>query len=145
MLSETREDYGLKEDWRSVQRILEEIIPVYDRTNRYISLGTDVKLRKRGIELLQCSFGGGQPFSVLDLGCGTGKMTMELIEAQTKEKKDVLLCDPLVRMMRVAKSRTGREGLLAVFESLPVRRDSFDAAMAGFSIRDARKLADALK
>lgn len=131
--------YGLKEDWDQVQRILEEIIPVYDKTNRYISLGTDLKLRKRGIDLLVNSIGKAD-FTALDLGSGTGKMAMELGLRTSNSKESIILVDPIAKMARLAKSRTGNDPIIAVFEYLPFRKESFDAATAGFSIRDARDL-----
>jgi demethylmenaquinone methyltransferase/2-methoxy-6-polyprenyl-1,4-benzoquinol methylase len=48
-------------------------------------------------------------------------------------------------MMRVATKRVGSDGLLAVYEFLPFRDGTIDAAMAGFSLRDARDLDLALK
>ena len=131
--------YGLKEDWAQVQRILEEIIHVYDKTNRYISLGTDLKLRKRGISLLVDSLGETK-FTALDLGSGTGKMAVELGLRAPNTKESITLLDPISKMARVSKSRTGNDPVVAVFEYLPFRKESFDAATAGFSIRDAKDL-----
>ncbi|MDA4111868.1 MAG: class I SAM-dependent methyltransferase [Thaumarchaeota archaeon] len=139
---ETPPAFGLKEDWNSIQRTLEEIIPVYDKTNRYISLGTDLRIRKAGIALLR-EVMGTDDFLLLDLGCGTGKMT-DLFGAATRTTDRVLLVDPILGMMRIARSRTKAQGLLAVYENLPFRTGSIDAAMAGFSIRDARDLKRAL-
>ncbi|MHB1867825.1 MAG: class I SAM-dependent methyltransferase [Nitrososphaerales archaeon] len=136
--------FGLKEDWTSIQKTLEEIIPVYDRTNRYISLGTDLKLRRRGLELLEKSI--GRPgFRILDLGCGTGKMSGQLLADIAVEKEFCLLLDPIKKMMEVARYKTGLDGLLAVFENTPFRADVFDAAMAGFAIRDAKSLSKAFE
>jgi demethylmenaquinone methyltransferase/2-methoxy-6-polyprenyl-1,4-benzoquinol methylase len=135
--------YGLKEDWDSIQKTLEEIIPVYDKTNRYISLGTDLRIRKRGIELLLKEI-GVHDFLILDLGCGTGKMS-QLFGAATGSTERIILVDPIKEMMRVAKSRNKTEGLLAVYENLAFPSESIDAAMAGFSLRDARDLVGALR
>lgn len=135
-------DYGLKEDWSSIQRTLEEIIPVYDKTNRYISLGTDLKIRKRGIALLKERI-GKEDFLLLDLGTGTGKMTSLFLQDAGKVEQAILV-DPIGGMMRVAKDRTKAQGVLAVYEQLPFRASSLDAAMAGFSLRDARDLTRAL-
>lgn len=139
---ENPQDYGLKDDWSSVQTILEQIIPVYDKTNRYISLGTDLKLRRGGIELLLSEF-RTTDFSLLDLGCGTGTMT-RLID-EKNPAVDPILVDPISGMMRVAIKRTHQQGLLAVYESLPFRDGVIDSAMAGFSLRDARDLSKALQ
>ncbi len=136
-------DYGLKEDWNFVEKALEDIIPVYDKTNRYISLGTDLKLRRRGIQVLLSEF-DTEDFSILDLGCGTGTMT-RLFQESAPANDSITLVDPLMRMINVAHTRVREDGLLGVYESLPFRRDIIDAAMAGFAIRDARNLAAALK
>lgn len=135
-------NYGLEDDWVSVQKALEEIVAVYDRTNRYISFGTDLKLRKTGIDVL-IKYSRKDNFTVLDLGCGTGKMSMQLLSRAPDERNSIILVDPITRMARSAKSRTGLDGVISVFESLAFREDSFEAAMAGFSIRDARDLSTA--
>lgn len=138
------EEFGLKDDWSSIQKTLEEIIPVYDKTNRYISLGTDLRLRRAGVELLQGTV-GKKSFSVLDLGCGTGRMSKTVLEQNPEEIDSVLLVDPIDRMMKVARSRTGADGVTAVFENLPFKMEVFDSAMAGFSLRDARNMKKALQ
>ena len=136
--------FGLKEDWPSIQKTLEEIIPVYDKTNRYISLGTDLRLRKRGLDLLEESV-GKPSFRILDLGCGTGRMSVELLTDIPIEKEFCVLLDPIKKMIEVARFKTGLDGLLAVFENTPFRAGAFDAAMAGFSIRDAKDLSKAFE
>ena len=141
MVSSEEKGFGLREDWTSVQKILEEIIPVYDKTNRYISLGNDLKLRKRGIDLLlRDSPKGG---TILDLGCGTGRMSIQLASQDPERRSSVLLLDPINSMARTAKSRTGLEAVIAVFENLPFKERSFGSAMAGFAIRHARVLSRA--
>lgn len=135
-------EYGLKDDWDSVQSVLEEIIPVYDRTNRYISLGSDLKLRRRGIDLLLSEFSSNSGFSLLDLGCGTGTMTR--LTQERPGSGTVTLVDPIEKMMKIASDRTKQDGLLAVYEFLPFRGGALDGAMAGFSLRDARDLSLAL-
>ena len=140
---ESEQEFGLSEDWHSVVSTLESIIPVYDKTNRYISFGTDVKIRKEGLQALRKEIGRDH-ISVLDLGCGTGKMS-QLFFTDSRNKFDrVILADPLRPMLTVARSMVDADGLICVYEDLPVRSCIFDAAMAGFSLRDARKLSKAL-
>ena len=143
ILAETSTVYGLREDWAAVQKALEDIIPVYDKTNRYISFGSDVRLRKKGLDLLRTAM-GNETFSVVDLGCGTGRMTQLFLDSSGPHGESPLLVDPIAAMMRVAKKGTRSDGLLAVFENLPFRSGSLDSAMAGFSLRDARNLGRAL-
>lgn len=142
-MAETDQDFGLHEDWESVLKTLEAIIPVYDKTNRFISLGTDLKIRNEGLQDLATLIGKDN-FSVLDLGCGTGKMS-QLLQKNSKDKSvEIVLTDPLRKMLQVARSKVDNDALICVYESLPIRPKSFDAAMAGFSLRDAKRLSIAL-
>lgn len=132
------EHFGLKEDWNSVEEVLREIIPVYDKTNRYISLGTDLKIRNTGLGWLKQNLGSeGDPL-ILDLGSGPGKMT-QLLGLPT------VMLDALVPMMQVARKRNlASEGVISLYENLPLRSTVADAALAGFAMRDARNLSTAL-
>jgi demethylmenaquinone methyltransferase/2-methoxy-6-polyprenyl-1,4-benzoquinol methylase len=130
--------YGLSEDWLFVEDTLKKVIPVYDKTNRYISLGTDIKIRKEGLDLLRKELGNISEFSVIDLGSGTGKLTQLL-------GHPAIMVDALEPMMKIASKRNAdSSGFLAAFENLPFRAGIFRAAMAGFAIRDARNLEKSL-
>jgi len=126
------------------------VIPVYDKTNRYISLGSDLRVRKHGLELLLGELKKNenkrrQGISILDLGSGPGKMTELLLNIDSNLRSTVML-DALAPMMKVAKARNkDSEGVLGVYEHIPLRDGSFDCAIAGFAIRDARNLFVALK
>ncbi len=134
--------FGLKEDWQRIEETLRQVIPVYDKVNRYISLGKGLKLRREGIDALLEALPRGN-CSIIDLGCGPGKMTQLLEE---KSSCDSFLLDALRPMMRLSLERNPNSvGLLAIYENLPFREESFDAAMAGFAIRDARILSLALR
>jgi demethylmenaquinone methyltransferase / 2-methoxy-6-polyprenyl-1,4-benzoquinol methylase len=130
--------FGLEEDWAFVEAVLKDVIPVYDKTNRYISLGSDLKIRKFGLDLLKQSLTNFSDVLVLDLGCGTGRMT-QLLQGNS------IMVDALRPMMQIASERNpDSDKALAIFEKLPFKKGSFHAVMAGFAIRDARKLTDAL-
>jgi demethylmenaquinone methyltransferase/2-methoxy-6-polyprenyl-1,4-benzoquinol methylase len=141
-MSESSASLGLGEEWKSVEEALRRVVPVYDKTNRFISLGSDLKIRKWGLELLKDSIGrkvsdGG--VHLLDLGCGTGKMSSMLASP-------TVMVDALQPMMGIALERNpSSDGILAVFERLPLRKETFQAAMAGFAIRDAQNLSQALR
>jgi len=146
---EETDKFGLKEDWRKVEKTLEEIIPVYDRTNRFISLGTDLKIRNKGLSLLKGALelkGKLSHFRIVDLGAGPGKMTQLLLSSGNHIDFDLsIMVDALGPMMKVATSRNEKsDGVLSVYEHLALRQGTFDAAMAGFAIRDARDLHTAL-
>ena len=119
--------------WPEVMGALEEIIPVYDRVNRLISAGRACRHRSAGVA------GRLRPGdAVLDAGSGFGNMS----RAALAERGDIsiTMCDPLVPMLR----RAGGRRACGLFEHLPFRAGSFDAAMCGYSLRDAVDLGAAL-
>jgi demethylmenaquinone methyltransferase/2-methoxy-6-polyprenyl-1,4-benzoquinol methylase len=132
-------EFGLGKDWVKVQEVLKEIIPVYDKTNRYISLGSDIKIRREGLDLLKKSLGSDlSRTSMIDLGAGTGRLT-ELFGHST------VMSDALLPMLKVASERNrDSESVVSVFENLPFKTGTFRAAMSAFSIRDAENLKSAL-
>jgi demethylmenaquinone methyltransferase / 2-methoxy-6-polyprenyl-1,4-benzoquinol methylase len=144
--------FGLNEEWYSIEGILREIIPVYDKTNRFISFGTDLKVRTEGLSLLikHLTASGKNSFNVLDLGSGPGKMTQVLTSLAERENSarisESLMLDALGPMMNVALKRNETsEGVLGIYEAVPVRSLSFSSAIAGFALRDSRNLLKALE
>lgn len=140
MQATSGEQFGLKEDWTHVEEILRDVLPVYEKTNRYISLGSDLRIRKMGLGWLRRAIEKDSSVAseVLDLGAGPGRMS-ELLGSPT------ILLDALAPMIQVATKRNPHsDGMMAVYESLPIRPESLQAAMAGFAIRDARNLQQAL-
>ena len=59
---------GLGADWGRVEETLAEISGSYDRINRFISLGFDLRLRERALSLVGCDVNG----RALDAGSGPG-------------------------------------------------------------------------
>jgi demethylmenaquinone methyltransferase/2-methoxy-6-polyprenyl-1,4-benzoquinol methylase len=142
---------GLGEDWYKVENALREIIPVYERTNHFISFGTDVKLRAEGVGMLLRAMSNQNRLRLVDLGCGPGGMSRILRDASSEladslGQQDLLLVDAMYSMVKLARERNpGLDGLVAVYENLPLRGAEFDAALAGFAIRDARDLRVSMK
>jgi len=127
---------GLGSNWGQVLDILEQIIPVYDRVNSFISLGKDREFRERGI---RGRVKRGD--KVLDAGSGFGNMSktaMKICEGEV----EIFLYDPLRPMLK----NTGRLFSTApsltcgVFEHMPFGEGHFDAVLCGYSLRDAISL-----
>lgn len=139
--------YGLKNDWKQVERTLAEVIPVYEKVNRFISLGTDIKIRTEGIRILlealsKCKL---EEMVLLDLGSGPGKMSELLMKVVNPRQIFLVEVDALEPMMRVSKSKVpSSEQVLGIYEQIPLRKNSLDGGMAGFAIRDSQKLTLAL-
>ena len=120
-------------EWDELQRNLLETIPVYDRINRFATLGQVARWRRMVRDMLP----GGR---VLEVGCGPGSFAEDVVG------RDLVCLDPIPEMLnsaeeRVNRSRYSRGESAATFvegtaESLPFEDDSFDAVCSLFSFRD---------
>ena len=127
---------GLGGQWGAVIKVLEEIIPVYDKVNSIISLGRDVGHRNRGIS------GRVHPGNrILDAGSGFGNMSKTAV-GLTDGKISVTLYDPLIPMLKNTGAFFEKAPDMAngVFENMPFRDGEFDAVLCGYSLRDAIRL-----
>lgn len=126
---------GLEEKWGQVIDILQDIIPVYDRVNAFISLGKDTEYRKRGI-VNRVHTGD----KVLDAGSGFGNMSTVAVSIC----KDItlVLYDPLQPMLHNTAGRFSDTPSMAngIFEHMPFADGTFDVVMCGYSLRDAINL-----
>ena len=128
--------------WKEVIDILRNLIPVYNRVNRAISLGQDVKYRKQGMTG-RISMGD----LVLDAGSGFGNMTL-LLSNMLNNKVKVVMYDPISEMLQNAKVFVNTENYknmsCGVFEVMPFRDEIFDVVMCGYSLRDSISLVTAI-
>jgi demethylmenaquinone methyltransferase/2-methoxy-6-polyprenyl-1,4-benzoquinol methylase len=131
---------GLGSSWDDVLDVLEEIIPVYDRVNSFISLGKDSEYRKRGI-----TGRVKKGDTILDAGSGFGNMSKAALEICEGELQ-VTLYDPLRPMLKSTGRLFTKTPSLAcgVFEHIPFRDEKFDAVLCGYSLRDAITLRTAI-
>jgi len=134
--------YGLGSLWSRVEDALKGLIPVYDKVNRVISLGQDLKLRRLAVAKAI----KGKDLTVLDAGCGPGTMSKTILDS-TDCVKQIVLLDPLIEMLKQSKHRLGEDRcafVRAVFEYLPFRSGVFDVSVSTFALRDAFDLTAAL-
>ena len=131
---------GLGSYWGEVLDVLQEIIPVYDKVNSYISLGKDSEHRNRAIS---GRIKNGD--KILDAGSGFGNMSKTALDI-TNGKVEIMLYDPLLPMIkntdRLFKKKP--EVTCGVFEHAPFRNQQFDAVLSGYSLRDAISLKTAI-
>ena len=131
---------GLGSYWGEVLDVLQEIIPVYDKVNSYISLGKDSEHRNRAIS------GRIQDGDkILDAGSGFGNMSKTALNI-TNGKVEIVLYDPLLQMIkntdRLFKKK--HEVACGVFAHTPFRNQQFDVVLSGYSLRDAISLKTAI-
>jgi demethylmenaquinone methyltransferase / 2-methoxy-6-polyprenyl-1,4-benzoquinol methylase len=125
---------GLQSKWKYVYDCLEALIPIYEKGSSRISLFADKAMRE---EVASFAVDGEKGGLVLDLGSGPGTLSRVVSAAGGVP----VLADASMKMLSVA---SGFDRVRCVFESLPFRPGTFGAAVAGFSLRDARDLEEAL-
>jgi demethylmenaquinone methyltransferase/2-methoxy-6-polyprenyl-1,4-benzoquinol methylase len=117
----------------------------YDVANRWISLGCDLRWRRRLVELAELEPGS----RALDCACGTGDLAL-LLKQAVGSTGFVIGIDVSGEMLELArrKARLAKLELklaVADFHRLPFDDDTFDAATIGFGVRNAADPAACLK
>src|SRR6478672_4455447 len=105
------------------------IVDQYDLLNRLISLGMDGRWRRATMDAVRLGLGT----TVLDLGCGTGDLS--LLAAQKAQTVGVDLSAEMLK--RAGQRLQGAATLVraSAFE-LPFRDGTFSAAVSGFVLRN---------
>ncbi len=123
-----------------VTKMFDTISGSYDKLNRVISLGIDIKWRNRVVRLI----GASKPESILDIATGTGDLAIAM--ANTGAKKIIGL-DISTGMLEVGKNKIVQKNLddtitmiVGDSENLPFEDDSFDAITVAFGVRNFENL-----
>jgi len=113
-----------------------EVPPRYDLVNRVITLGLDRMWRR--LAALTCL--RDEPRRVLDLGCGTGDLTINIARLASASVSVVGL-DYSQPMLELARQKAFRAGAVLDFlrgqaDRLPFPDDCFDAVGISFAFRN---------
>ena len=116
------------------------ISPYYDFLNHFLSLGIDVLWRKKAVRQLRDL----HPKQILDIATGTGDLA---IEALSLKPEQVVGVDISEGMLQKGRQKLAKKGLMDYIrlelgdsENLPFKDDTFDAATAGFGVRNFENL-----
>ena len=123
-----------------VTQMFDTISDNYDGLNRVISLGIDVKWRKKVVQTVKES----KPDTILDIATGTGDLAISL--AETCASKIVGL-DISSKMLQLGKEKVLKKHLeqriemvIGDSESLSFNTESFDAVTVAFGVRNFENL-----
>ena len=125
---------------QQVEQMFDTISGEYDGLNRVISLGSDVKWRKKVIRMV-CDH---KPETVLDIATGTGDLALQI--GQKLPQAKVVGLDLSEGMLSVARKKAvqrelpGIEFVKGDSENLPFEDNSFDAITVSFGIRNFERL-----
>ena len=121
-----------EEHARRVREMFANIAPRYDLLNHILSANIDKRWRRRVVKRLKPLLPQGA--RVLDIGCGTGDLSIELFENTAAEVTGIDFCAP---MLKLAKTKAPE---LQFIEGdalrLPFAEASFDGLTIGFALRN---------
>tara|TARA_B100001146_G_C16154119_1_gene422586 strand:+ start:256 stop:1029 length:774 start_codon:yes stop_codon:yes gene_type:complete len=126
---------------KQVEQMFDTISENYDGLNRVISLGSDIKWRKKVIKMVAEK----KPRTILDIATGTGDLAIQFAEKISAEK--IVGLDLSEGMLSVARKKvSGKEisekieFVQADSEALPFEDNTFDAITVSFGIRNFENL-----
>ncbi len=125
---------------QQVARMFNSISGNYDFLNHFLSLGIDIRWRKKAIKLLAES----KPKLILDVATGTGDFAIETLKLNPDK---VIGVDISEGMLDVGRKKMKERGFaekidmrLGDSENLPFEENKFDAVIVAFGVRNFENL-----
>ncbi|UOY07539.1 bifunctional demethylmenaquinone methyltransferase/2-methoxy-6-polyprenyl-1,4-benzoquinol methylase UbiE [Muricauda sp. SCSIO 64092] len=123
-----------------VTQMFDTISKNYDGLNRVISLGIDVKWRRRVVDIVSKS----KPENILDIATGTGDLAINL---QKSGAKSITGLDISPGMLEIGRKKVGDKNLDNIIEmvigdseNLSFSDNTFDAVTVAFGVRNFENL-----
>lgn len=123
-----------------VARMFNSISGNYDFLNHFLSLGIDIRWRKKAIRLLEAS----HPKVILDVATGTGDFALATLKLKPQEVIGVDISEGMLEVGRKKVKAQGHEQIIDLrlgdSENLPFEENKFDAAIVAFGVRNFENL-----
>ena len=123
-----------------VAEVFDNISPKYDFLNHFLSLGIDVRWRRKAINVLRPT----NPKRILDIATGTGDFALMSLKLKPDE---VIGIDISEGMLAMGKEKINKRGLEKIIqlekgdsENLRFEDNSFDASIVAFGVRNFENL-----
>ena len=130
-------DLGKKEQ---VAQMFDTISGNYDKLNRVISFGIDVKWRKKVLKMVSQT----SPNTILDIATGTGDLAILMTKTNAAKIIGLDISDGMLEVGRqkiAAQNLSNRiEMVLGDSEKMPYNDNSFDAITVAFGVRNFENL-----
>ena len=121
-----------EEHARRVREMFAKISPRYDALNHLLSANIDKRWRRRVVNEVRPLL--SENSRVLDVGCGTGDLSLELFENTAAQVTGIDFCGP---MLKFAKTKAPQVQFIEGDAlRLPFVEASFDGLTIGFALRN---------
>lgn len=129
--------------------MFDDIAPTYDKANRVLSMGVDIRWRKRACDESFAILQRDEISKIVDVACGTGDMMQHWQQRASKRGiavDEIIGVDPSIGMLEVAKKKfptfTYHQSLAT---QLPVASDSADILSISYGLRNVVQRKEALE
>jgi demethylmenaquinone methyltransferase/2-methoxy-6-polyprenyl-1,4-benzoquinol methylase len=135
-------ELGKKEQ---VAQMFDNISENYDGLNRVISLGIDVKWRKKVVKIV----GKNNPKQILDIATGTGDLALMMASLNPERIVGLDISSGMLevgkRKIKKAKLSNKIEMIVGDSEGMPFKDSTFDAITVSFGVRNFANLDKGIK
>jgi len=133
---------------QEIVNMFDNIASTYDLANRVLSMGIDIKWRRRACEKAYEILNTKQLDQITDVACGTGDLLLFWKEYADKLGIDVAKyvgVDPSVGMLEVAKKKVNFARFLeGKAQELPIESESTELISISYGIRNVVDRVEAL-
>lgn len=133
-----KQDNGSKK--QQVARMFDSISGKYDFLNHFLSMGIDIRWRRKAIALLKDL----QPKTILDVATGTGDFAVEALRLKPSKIIGVDISEGMLDVGRQKMKARQLDGIIELrsgdSEKLPFEDNFFDAVIVAFGVRNFEDL-----
>jgi demethylmenaquinone methyltransferase/2-methoxy-6-polyprenyl-1,4-benzoquinol methylase len=123
-----------------VARMFDSISGNYDFLNHFLSLGIDIRWRKKAVKLLAL----GHPKLILDVATGTGDFAVETLKLNPDKVIGIDISEGMLEVGRKKMKARGLDDRIELIsgdsENLPFEENKFDAVVVAFGVRNFENL-----
>lgn len=125
---------------KQVAEMFDSISGKYDFLNHFLSLGIDIRWRKKAIKMLKDL----QPKQILDIATGTGDFAIESLKLNPEKVVGVDISEGMLNVGREKMKKRGYSDIIDMqsgdSENLHFEDNTFDAVIVAFGVRNFENL-----
>lgn len=137
--------YSSKSKKEEVEEMFDNISPRYDFLNHFLSMGIDIRWRKKAIRMLKKQ----EPKIILDIATGTADLAIEAMSLKPESIIGIDLSEGMLQKGRIKIAEKKLESFISLrkgdSENLPFNDQYFDAITVAFGVRNFENLEKGLK